>query len=280
MSRRNPILQTLGDPTKNFLSFFLIGVLLFTLFSNGISDLFWKRLGAWLQQQLGIPNETVLQIWMSVALLVVILLVIYSTNLAAWLRRSLAKLGIAAAIVPDTAKVVPLTETCLGLVAIMSPKDNAPAEIAIRHHWNQGVTPRLTHCWLICTAESVEYARRLQQRLIEEGLGERLILYYGDFEIPDPEHPGRSLRLMVDAESMHDPDAMLHLVNAIYAHAASLGLSEAEMIVDITGGIKPMGVGAFLACARPERRLAYITSVGDVPQLMEIRVAYQLKPIR
>lgn len=64
MSRRNPILQALSDPTKNFLSFFFIGVLLVNIFSNGVSDLFWDNLGSWIQDNLNIPNIVVFRVLM------------------------------------------------------------------------------------------------------------------------------------------------------------------------------------------------------------------------
>ena len=61
--------------------------------------------------------------------------------------------------------------------------------------------------------------------------------------------------------------------------AQQLGLSEDDLIVDFTGGTKPMGVGAFLACSRPGRRLQYIAS-RDNPQLLEIKVDYQVKAVK
>ncbi|MEO1096112.1 MAG: CRISPR-associated protein, partial [Cyanobacteria bacterium J06638_28] len=115
---------------------------------------------------------------------------------------------------------------------------------------------------------------------IEERIGENITFYYGRYAVEDPVHPSNKLSLTVDHEAIHDPDYILHLVNAIYRHGESLGLSETDMIVDITGGTKPLGVGAFLACARPERRLEYITTVNGDRQLLEIRVAYRLKAIR
>jgi hypothetical protein len=283
MRRQNPILQALSDPTKNFLAFFFIGVLLFNLFSNEVSDLFRDTFSPWLKATLHIPLklETFRLAIVSV-LMGITLFVIYFTNLANWFRQALAKVGITDAIVPDKAKVRPLTETCRGLVVIMSPKEtDTPAEIAIRHHWNQGVSPCLKYCWIICTEESADYARLLQQRLTDEQIGEHLRLFYGNFnEIPDPTHPNQTLSLTVGAGALHDPDRILNLVNGIYAHAESLDLSEEDMIVDITGGTKPLGIGAFLACTRPERRLEYITLVNQEPQLVEIRVAYRLKPMR
>ncbi|MGF1523341.1 MAG: hypothetical protein ACFBSF_13580 [Leptolyngbyaceae cyanobacterium] len=281
MPKRSPILQALSDPTKNFLAFFFIGVLLFGLFSNEVTVFFQESFSPWLQKRLNIPlkPETFRLLVVSVPM-GIILLAIYFTDLANWVRRSLARFGIADAIVPDTAKVTPLAETCRGLVVIMSPKEDSPAEFAIRHHWNKGQEPHLEYCWIICTPESAEFARRLEQQLIEECIGEHITFYHGSCSVEDPIQPVQKLSLTVGHEAIHDPDYVLHLVNGVYAHAESLGLSEADIIVDITGGTKPLGVGAFLACARPERRLEYITTTGESRQLLEIRVAYRLKPIR
>ncbi|NEQ47563.1 MAG: CRISPR-associated protein [Leptolyngbya sp. SIOISBB] len=280
MSRRNPILQALSDPTKNFLSFFIIGVVLLNLFSSGVSDLFWENLGAWLQTNLNIQSLAVFRFWVLFGLLLLTLLLIYGTNLTDWVRRGMTKVGLADAVIPDTAKVVPLRDTCRGLVVIMSPKEDSPAEFAIRHHWHQGRLPCLEYCWIICTTESVDYARRLEQRLIAEGIGERLTLFYGEFVLANPQQPDQPFRLKVSPETIYDPDYVLHLVNAIYGHADSLGIAETDLIVDITGGTKPLGVGAFLACTRPERRLEYITTRGESRQIVEIRVAYRLKAVR
>jgi hypothetical protein len=280
MSRRNLILQALSDPTKNFLSFLIIGVVLLNLFSSGVSDLFWENLGGWLQTNLNIQSQAIFRFWVLLGILLITLLLIYGTNLTDWVRSGLTKVGLAEAVVPDTAKVIPLTDTCQGLVVIMSTKDDSPAEFAIRHHWHQGQQPHLRYCWIICTAESVDYARRLEQRLIDDGIGERFTLFYGEYELTNPLQPDQPFRLKVEPDAIYDPDYVLHLVNAIYAHADALGLPETDLIVDITGGTKPLGIGAFLGCTRPERRLEYITKRGESRQIVEIRVAYRLKAIR
>jgi hypothetical protein len=40
MSKRNPIIEVISDPTKGFLASFLIGTVLFTIISDGFSALF------------------------------------------------------------------------------------------------------------------------------------------------------------------------------------------------------------------------------------------------
>ena len=285
MSRRNPILEAITDPGKNFIAFFFIGVLLFNIFSDGISSLFWTTFGGWLQRRVGIQDQAVLQTWILLGLALLILLTIYFTNLAAAVRSLMRRLHLIDTAIPEDARVRPLTETCRGLVAIMSVSDDPPAEFAIRHHWNGGEHPCLEHCWLITTTSSLDYARKLHQRLISdptlvnEGMAERVDFHFGDCSIPDIPQAGQSLSLTVEDETAQDPDAILHLVNNIYAHAEHLGLQENEVIVDFTGGTKPLGIGAVLACTSPERRLEYIAG-RDNPQLLEITVDYRLQSTR
>lgn len=279
MPRRNPILEAVTDPGKNFLAFFFIGVLLFNIFSDGISMLFWQSFGDWLQTQLGIADEAALQGLILLVLAVLILLVIYATDITGAVRGLLRWLRLIDEIVPDNAKVVPLTETCRGLVAIMSVNDDSPAEVAILHHWNQGQRPCLEHCWLITTPSSLEYARSLYQKLVQDGIAEQINVYFGEYQITDVLHPQQMMTLNIEDEAAQDPDTVLHLVNSIYAHAQDLGLDETELIVDFTGGTKPLGVGAFLACTSPGRRLEYIAS-RDNPQLLEIKIDYRLSPIK
>jgi hypothetical protein len=279
MPRRNPILEAVTDPGKNFLAFFVIGVLLFNVFSDGISTLFWNTFGDWLQQQLGIRNEATIQALILLGLVVLILLAIYSTDLTGAVRRLLSRLNLVDTFIPEDARVAPIEETCRGLVAIMSMSDDSPAEVAIRHHWNNGTAPCLEHCWLITTPSSLDYARKLQQKLVDEGIAERVAFYYGEYSIADINDPQQDLTLNVDDDAAQDPDTILHLVNSIYAHADRLGLDEPDLIVDFTGGTKPLGVGAFLACTSPGRRLEYIAS-RENPQLLEIKIDYRLKPAK
>jgi hypothetical protein len=57
---------------------------------------------------------------------------------------------------------------------------------------------------------------------------------------------------------------------------AQATLVELEVIVDFTGGTKPLSIGAFLACASPERRLKYLTQTKP-PKIVEVYISYKLK---
>ncbi|OKH11428.1 hypothetical protein [[Limnothrix rosea] IAM M-220] len=277
MRRRNKILQILNDPTKNFLAFFFFTVILLNILSNGVSNFFWENLSPILQQYFKIEHPTVFQLLALSTLLGITLLIIYFTSFAGWIRQKLAGSGLLGSVEPERVYVQELTECYRGLVVIMSPKEDSPAEIAIRHHWNNGSFPRLEHCWIICTEESVPFARRLEQKLVQEGISEHLMFYYGDFVLPNQE---RSLN--VNMAEMHNPDYILNLVNGIYVHAEFLGLSEEELIIDFTGGTKPLGVGAFLACVNPECHAEYIAQQGEsrTSTILEITVAYRIKAVR
>jgi hypothetical protein len=50
--KRDRIIELITDPNKNFLTSFVVGTLLFTVISDGLSALFWETFGDWLQAQL------------------------------------------------------------------------------------------------------------------------------------------------------------------------------------------------------------------------------------
>ena len=279
MPRPNPILDAIADPAKNFLAFFAVSVLFFNVFAAGLSTLFWDNLGGWLQTVTGFQNEALLRGGILLGLAALLLLAIYATNLTDGVRRLLRRLRLVDAVVPQEARVVPLTDTCRGLVAIMSVRDDSPAEVALRHHWNSGQDSHLRYCWLVTTPDSLSYARKLHQRLIDEGIAERITLFYGDYHLPNVAAPPQPITLNLSSAEANDPEAVLHLVNSIYVDAQRLGLAEDELMVDFTGGTKPLGVGAFLACTRPGRRLQYIAG-REQPELLEIKIDYQMKPLK
>lgn len=282
MKQSNPIVEWVTDPTKNFLTSFLVGTLLFTIVSDGISALFWENLGAWLQARLGIENLSTLRFLVVVVLMLAILVLIYVTPFSRWLKRRLVRtFGLNA---PQTVQThaKPLGETFPGLIAVMSnksPQEESPAERAILHHWNGGQTPNLLHCWLICTQQSQSSAQELQKKLIDKGLSQGCALHYGqDYWMDDLKHPGERLSLCIPDDAIDDPIYIQHLIDCIYADAFSqYGLEESEVIADFTGGTKTMSAGIILAGAIAARRLQYISQRGD-RELMEIEIAYKLVP--
>lgn len=282
MKPRNSIIESITDPTKNFLAFFVVGTLLFTIISDGISDLFWEICGTWLQGRWGIDNPSTLKSIVVVTLILLILVAIYVTPVSRWLKRRLfAAFGLNKPPEVQT-HANPLKETFPGLIAVMGatpPDRESPAQRAILHHWNQGHEPHVRHCWLICTQQSQDAAKELEKKLIDLGVSQEFELYWGEnYKMDDPKHPGKQLSLCVPDELANDPIYIQNLVNGIYADALSrYGLDESATIADFTGGTKSMSAGIILACATAARRLQYISQFGE-RELMEIDIAYKLVP--
>ena len=276
--KRNAIVEAVTNPTKNFLATFLISTILFNIISDGLSQLFWGNFSDWLQTQLGIISKTQLQGYVLLVLVILVLFLIYATDLVQGFRALLSKWHIIATEVPDRASVKELQHTSPGLVVLMSAKRDSPAEAAIRYHWNNGQAPCLQHCWVICTDSSLDYAKEMKQRLLESDIDEnQLHLYYGSYELNNPNQPG--LTLTVNDRAANDPDTVLRLVNAVFVDARSKGLDESDLLVDFTGGTKPMGIGAVLACTAPARHLEYLTQTNP-PHLVEVQVSYKIKPVK
>ncbi|MBE9118738.1 CRISPR-associated protein [Lusitaniella coriacea LEGE 07157] len=281
MKQRNPIIEWVTDPTKNFLTSFLVGTLLFTIISDGISALFWDNLSEWLQAKLNIEELSTFRLIVVVVLILAIFVLIYVTPFSRWLKRRLVRTF---GNTPQTVQtnVRPLRETFPGLIAVMGrtlPNDESPAERAILHHWNGGQTPHLLHCWIVCTQQSESSAQELQKKLIDKGLSQGCALHYGDdYWMDDPENFGEQLNLCVADDLIDDPIYIQRLINCIYADACTrYDLDESEMIADFTGGTKSMSAGILLACATAARRLQYISQLGN-RELMEIEIAYKLVP--
>ena len=276
--KRNAIVEAVTNPAKNFLATFLVSTILFNIISDGLSQLFWGNFSDWLQTQLGITSKSQLQGYVLLLLILLVLLFIYATNLVQGLRSLLSKWHIIATEIPDRAAVKDLQRIAPGLIVLMSAKHASPAEAAIRYHWNSGQTPHLQHCWVICTDSSLDYAREMKQRLLEDDIDEnQLQLYYGSYELKNPDPTG--LTLTLSDRAADDPDTVLHLVNAIFEDARSKGLEEADVLVDFTGGTKPMSAGAVLACTAPTRHLEYLTQTNP-PHLVEVQISYKIKPIK
>jgi hypothetical protein len=276
--KRNRIVELITDPTKNFLTSFLVGTLLFTVISDGLSALFWETFGNWLQTQLSI-EKAILQTAIVTILTLLILLIIYATDFPQWLKPLIAKFPIFGIKVPNDTNVVPLTTTFPGLITAMSLREDSPAQRVIEHHWNQGQKPHLKHCWLICTNQSLPYAQKMIKKLTDTGMTQTVEFHYGNYELEDPEHPEQKLNLLVPDEVVDDPNYIRRLVNGIYADAEHQGLEESQLIADYTGATKSMTVGIVLACTAPERQLQYVSQVTD-PQMMQVKISYKLKPVQ
>ena len=251
--QRNPLLEAIADPSKNFLAFLLIGIFGLGIISSGISNLLLETLGTWVQKNLGI-NKVLFQLSVIGLIGLTILSTVYFTNLTRRLRLLLGQDAI------EIANVVPLTDTFFGLIAIASFSKRGkmtPAEIAIRHHWRNG-KGRLRYCWLLCTPDALKTTQLFLSQIEQESLEQRhqFYLYY-------------------------------ELVDILYDIAQQqTGLPPADVIADYTGGTKSMTAGMVLACSSPDRTLQYLVSeynqAGNIvdSQLMKVMLSYRIKPIK
>ncbi|NJM99542.1 MAG: CRISPR-associated protein [Phormidesmis sp. RL_2_1] len=270
--KRNPIIEILADPTKSFLANFVLGTLVFTIVSDGVSDLFWQGIQGWANTQLWM-SEWLFRLTVSAVLILLVLAVIYFTNFTRFVRSQLTNVGLIAGPI-TTNNVFPLTRAYPGLIVLMSPKmENPPAEIAIRHHLQNNA---LRVCWIICTHQSREAARAMVDRLKRSG-AESVRFYYDSDPIEDVELRSRSLSMLVPDDKVDDPNHIRKLVEGIYADVQRIGFDESEVIADYTGGTKGMTAGLLLACTKPERPLQYLSQV-NYPQIMAVQLAYRLKP--
>lgn len=268
--KKPTLVEILADPTKSFLANFVLGTLIFTIVSDGISEIFWEWIKDWAKIQPWI-SETGFQLCIRILLVLLVLGAIYFTNFTDWIKSRLVAFGLLTE--PKSANVAPLEKTYPGLIVIMSDKQqDSPAEAAIRHHIQDN---HLRYCWIICTNRTWEPARLMVDRLKQSG-AEKVRFYYGSDPVEAVETGGRSLTLLVEDKDVDDPNHIFKLVEGIYARANAYGLGESDMIADYTGGTKGMTAGLLLACTKPERSLQYISQI-HYPQIMAVQIAYALK---
>jgi|GEM_PF-764047 len=168
---------------------------------------------------------------------------------------------------PDDATLVPPEQEAqphAGLILTVGPNPNAAARAIIEWHLKD-VT--LRHCWLLVTplvAESQHY-KDLRFWLMEQNVVPHILT------IADPEQVDASYAAVRQGISQADK-----LVGA------------ASVIVDITGGLKPMTAGMVLACREAGIPMQYLKSRRDElgqplpnsarPMMVEIQRMYQVKP--
>ncbi|MGB0563473.1 MAG: hypothetical protein ACPGVO_16965 [Spirulinaceae cyanobacterium] len=239
-----------------------------------------------LEQVLGLTVESKLLPLLTslIALLLVgaIAAFVYSIDsFAQWLSQVLSTRTAAA--IPPTVKE--LEDPFQGLITFVGKQCGSKptsAEAAIERHLMLVDPPQLKHCWLICTQDTLSVARTIQQKLSNEGKLAYLKLYFEPIEqVPDPDQPGQTLSLVVQDTELNNPEYMKRLVNGIYLHAQTLGLSESDVVADFTGGPKTLTAGIILACIQPGRRMEYFSQLqaeqDAKTDLKEIWLEYDLK---
>jgi hypothetical protein len=290
--KRNLISEAIANPGRHPRVFIFVVTLGFGVATTGLSTLVLDDLGTLVEKKFGLPKI----VWRMLVVLGI------SAIVALWLS-SIPQLmkALIRKVFPIEGKVItnvtPLKQTgnptYKGLIAVMSPNANCPAEVSIKHHWANG-SGRLKYCWLICSDKSISAVDDMVKRLQADGVPiqkvdnsklsptqtetRQVYLYYGkDYTFKDPEAPKTPLNLQLNDKVADDPNHIRKLVERIYDDAAQKELKESEVIADYTGGTKSMTAGTVLACTHPGRQLQYLSQItGDA---MEVKIAYQLKPM-
>ncbi len=275
---RNPIIEVLTDPRKSFLANFVLGTLIFTIVSDGLSELFWQWIEGWAKTQPWV-SESLFQLYVRIALVLLLLAVIYFTSITDWVTERIKgwMVGLGLLAEEKTANVMPLKRTYPGLIVLMSSKSmDSPAEAAIRHHLQGIDNNKLRYCWIVCTNKTWEPARQMVDRLKQSG-AEGVRFYYGSDPVGEMDAGAEALTLLIPDEQVDDPNHIRELVEGIYVTAQNQGLAETEIIADYTGGTKGITTGLILACTKPARSLQYISQI-NYPQILAVQIAYKLKP--
>lgn len=273
-------LQGLVDPGKNLLFFLVFGTFGLTLASDALSDLVLNRFGNYLE-----TNQKISPLlFRSLIFLLstgVIVIMVYLTNLSRWFGGR-----------PVEIQPAPLKATFRALIVIASPGPGiSSARGAIEHHWNEG-KGNLEHCWIICGGEkSLESARAMIGDLPDTVLS----IDKPDIEyvLADKSVSRRKLRVSLrnlEPPETDNPNATFRLVNSIYEEAERTGIPSEDVIADYTGGTKSMTAGMVLACANPDRLLAFMKPADYLddgradlakPSIAtDVKVNFQVKTVR
>lgn len=116
---------------------------------------------------------------------------------------------------------------------------------AIQHH-----QPRLAYLWLVVTPEATEKAR------------------HASAQLPGIEVAEQPVR------TPWNPDDTALAIRRAVEHAKDLELASAEIICDVTGGTKPMTIGAAVACMALDLKVQMVAAKYDAelshPETLEV----------
>ncbi len=270
----NPFKRALFDPSRNLFLFIAIALIVLPFIANGIFDLVWNTGADFIKDSLKIKDKSTIQICILSSIVVATIGLIYGTDFVFKLRQYISKTFSNQRAI---ANVMPVRRDYAGLIAFMSPKEESPAERAIRFHWDDGRNQNYQYCWLICTEKSVTAAEKMVAKLAQEGCLMGTKIFFDDYVIKQANK--RDISLLVPEEFVDDPNYIQNLVQSIYADALEKGLSESQIIADYTGGTKSMTAGMVIACADPNRHLEYIVQSDSLP-IMEVDITYDVRPSR
>jgi hypothetical protein len=131
-----------------------------------------------------------------------------------------------------------------GLVWLLSLGSLELPLVAIRHHVNGDDGEALRHCWVLLTpaVRQASVFQQFQERVEELGYDVRL-------------HP-----VDLHAETAEETCQAVSQIYSKDARMSDIDLRPKQIIVDITGGNKPMSVGVVMACLPNDWPLEYIVS--------------------
>lgn len=134
-----------------------------------------------------------------------------------------------------------------GLVWILTPSGTQHTMVAIRHHYGDGAEfNHLRHCWLIQQRNNAKVTQ--ERHLLEEQL----------------QAAGIKVELhTVSVEQLSVRSTYAALVQIVEEKIVGEGLSSGQVVVDITGGTKPMTAGLIFGALSTDTLLEYVETERD-----------------
>ncbi|MCI0692473.1 hypothetical protein L0337_10780 [candidate division KSB1 bacterium] len=130
-----------------------------------------------------------------------------------------------------------------GLIFLVSQEDTLAK--AFQYH-----RPELTHCWLICSEDSLNLAKEFK-------------------EAHEADLQAMPVKVIADPFDWRQTQ---NAVNEIY-RAKPEGWSESDIITDISGLTKLATTGAILACLTPGRPLQYVPAIYEMRGARRVPIA-------
>lgn len=201
---------------------FLLGWLMLGLMTTSPYDIITQALG-----------KTYLRLALLFVVAFLVLLIIFFA-LDRFIRRRIADAAVP--IEPDRR-----AEGHRALVVLVGPGGGRPHESAVAYHRAEENGAALRVCWYIYTPEARQAGLALEQ-------GAAGAVHFHPIPIPGETDARAAYRGVSEA------------LDAATSAAITPPLTEADLIVDITGGTKPMTAGAVVACAERGVALQYMYS--------------------
>lgn len=197
---------------------FLIGSVCLAVFGNAIYDVLKNSFGSTTPDLIRIAVITLLILTLAI-------------GLVSWIiAQRLARMP---SDIPFHVRQKQLHQKYRGLILLVSRLE--ACETAIQFH-----QPTLQRCWLICSAQSLEIAEKLQQQ----------------FPMICTDPP-------IVINDVYQPLEVYARLREIYRDRLPSGWQEADVIADYTGMTAHASVGAVLACVGTQRPLQYTPAKLD-----------------